>query len=95
VYLSDLMLEILQTLRHGPLDLFQISADANSAPWIVRAELKGLKGQQLIREEFTGHGRVWRLTERGSAIAWAAFQEMLDPPPDLPAAVERRLREAI
>ena len=66
MYLSPLERSILGALRHGPLDHFQIAADTQAAPFMVRASLKRLKGARAVSELLdwsTGHR--WDLTPRG------------------------------
>lgn len=76
---QELQTRILQALRHGRLDQFQIAADINQAPFRVRAELKALKRQRLVREEFdlAGNHVVWELRASGWAVVYGADQQSI------------------
>jgi len=74
MYLTDTKRAILRALRHGALDQFQIAADITEAPFLVNAELQGLKREQLVKFEYTRSGREWNLTDRGARIAWSNEQ---------------------
>lgn len=75
MYLAEIKKRILKELRHEPLNLFVLAAQMHEAPFRVRAELKGLRRDRLVREQFTRDGRhVWALTERGERAAWDANQ---------------------
>jgi predicted transcriptional regulator len=78
MYLSPLERDILIALRHGPLDHFQIAADTQSAPFMVRASLKRLKGARAVRENLDWRkGHHWELTPRGHAAIEHAQQLVL------------------
>ena len=66
---------IILQLRHGPRDHYQISADLFEAPFAVRAELKALKRDRLVREKIDRRGHTWELTARGERIAWSSEQQ--------------------
>lgn len=68
MFLSPLQLQVLESLRHGELDQFQIGADLDEAPFKIRAELRHLRGQRLVREELSRRRHVWALTDRGWEI---------------------------
>lgn len=72
----ELQSRILQALRHGARDHFQVAADLTQAPFRVRAELKALKRQRLVREQFdyAGNRVVWELRASGWAVVYGADQ---------------------
>lgn len=70
MYLSPLERLILMALRHGPLDHFQVAADIQAAPFMVRASLKRLKSERRVREILNWHsGHLWELTGSGHRVA--------------------------
>lgn len=73
-YLSERKHAILRQLRYGPLDQFQIAADIGEAPFLVRAELQGLKRERLVSMDYDRRSVLWELTDRGVAIAWGDQQ---------------------
>lgn len=73
----EIQQQILVALRHGPLDYFQVAADICQAPFRVRAELKALKRERLVREEWQSTKIVWELTEVGLSAAWCSEQGRL------------------
>jgi predicted transcriptional regulator len=61
---------ILQALRFGGLNQFEIAEVVDQAPFRVRAELQALKRERLVTPRH-GHGELaWVLTERGLDLAW-------------------------
>lgn len=65
---------ILAQLRHGGRDHYQIAADLIEAPFIVRAELKAMKRDRLVREKLDRRGHTWELTPHGEGVAWSSAQ---------------------
>jgi DNA-binding HxlR family transcriptional regulator len=63
---------ILRALREGALDHFQIAADIGAAPFLVRAELKRLRREQLVSEHLVRTTVAWHLTEKGVELAAGA-----------------------
>lgn len=61
---------ILRSLRWGKLDHFQIAADITQAPFRVRAELKTLRRERLVRDELAARGVLWELTSLGYEAAF-------------------------
>jgi predicted transcriptional regulator len=74
MYLTDTKRAVLRALKHGPLDHYQVAADLSEAPFLIEAELKGLKREQLVKFEYTRNSRIWKLTERGERVAWGNEQ---------------------
>lgn len=72
---------IVRALRHGPLDYFQVAADITQAPFRVRAELKALKRERLVREKLAPRAVHWELTEIGMAAAWQCEQTTMEARP--------------
>ena len=70
---------ILLKLRHGRMDHYQIAADMVEAPFTIRAELKTLKRDRLVREHISPDGHLWELTGNGERLAWASGQQQLVP----------------
>lgn len=73
----ELQRKIVVALKYGKLDHFQIAADICQAPFRVRAELKALKRECLVREEFGAENVLWELTSVGYAAAWEVDQMAL------------------
>jgi hypothetical protein len=67
MYLSPLERDILDGLRHGALDHWQLAADLAAAPFMVRSCLRRLKRHELVREHDSPH--VWELTWAGQRAA--------------------------
>jgi hypothetical protein len=74
---TEIQQQILTDLRFGPLDYFQVAADICQAPFRVRAELKALQRECLVREQWRGGRMVYGLTEIGEASAWRPQQTRL------------------
>ncbi len=70
MWVSDIHMEILETLRFGRLDHFQVAATVAQPAFRVRAELKELKRERLVNERFAPDGHTWGLTRRGEELAW-------------------------
>jgi predicted transcriptional regulator len=69
MFLSEVKQAILKDLRHEPLDQFQIAADLAAAPWLIRAELKGLKRNRLVHvAQSKRNGILWQLTDHGRRV---------------------------
>lgn len=71
---TELQREIMHALIHGGLDQFQIAADIGDAPFRVRAELRELKRDRLVRDRVGPRAITWELTDRGYTTALAADQ---------------------
>lgn len=69
-YLSPIDGQILLALRHGSLDHFQVAADIQAAPFMVRGALKRLKRERRVREILDWRqGHRWELTGSGHRLA--------------------------
>ena len=66
--------KILQGLRHGPLDHYQLAADIAEAPFTVRADLKALKRDRIVTDRITNEAHTWELTAAGLRQAYEADQ---------------------
>jgi Mn-dependent DtxR family transcriptional regulator len=64
---------IIDTLKHGPLTLFELADEIDEPPFRVRAELHQLRRDGLVRQ-ITGY-EPWQLTDTGREVAWAAPRE--------------------
>ncbi len=71
---TEIQREILLELRTDArgLDEFQIAASTGQAAFRVRAELKALKRQRLVRESLHERGVLWFLTPLGAEGASTA-----------------------
>lgn len=78
IWLPDIRRRILVALKHGHLDLYAIAADLSEAPFRVRAELKELRRDRLVRDHIGPAGHRWELTDRGSTIAHHEDQTQLE-----------------
>jgi hypothetical protein len=83
-WLSDIKRRIVTALReaqtNGELyDQFMIAATIGEPAFRVRAELKSLRGERLVRESIRRGRIVWELTARGETIAWGLDQQELTP----------------
>lgn len=65
MFLSDRHLRILDALRHGELDQFEIAKQIDVAPFVVRGELQSLRRGRVVRDEMTRRRVVWSLTDAG------------------------------
>lgn len=61
---------ILQALRFGGLNQFELAETIGEAPFRVRGELQALKRDRLVAARRDRAEFVWALTERGMDIAW-------------------------
>lgn len=64
-WLPELKRRILEELRPGPLHLYELSTELDEAPFRVRAELKGLRRDRLVRDRLKQDRADWELTDRG------------------------------
>lgn len=71
---AQLQTDIMSALVHGSLDQFQIAADVSDAPFRVRAELRELRRERLVREKYGARSILWELTDAGYTAALAANQ---------------------
>lgn len=69
---------ILAQLRHGGRDHYQIAADLVEPPFAIRAELKALKRDRLVRERIDRRGHLWELSAHGERVAWSNNQLPLE-----------------
>lgn len=58
---------ILEKLSHGPFGPYVIAEAIKEPPFRVRAELKALKRQQLVREQLGPRAHLFYLTASGIA----------------------------
>lgn len=65
---------ILEALKDGGLDQFQIAATIADAPFQVRAELKAMRRDRLVRDRLTPRAHIWELTEFGARVVWEVRQ---------------------
>jgi predicted transcriptional regulator len=77
-WLPDIRHRILTALKHGHLDHFSIAADLGEPPFRVRAELRELRRDRLVRDHIGPAGHRWELTDRGAAIAHHEDQTQLE-----------------
>lgn len=68
---------IVIELRNGPLDQFQIAAGIGQAPFRVRAELRHLKRDRLVRDYINGGRLDWELTAKGLREAFAVDHQQM------------------
>lgn len=78
MFISQTRRDVMQVLRHGPLDHHQLAATLAIPPWLSREALRGLRGQRLVTENWDRRRRSWELTPAGRAIVNAADQLALD-----------------
>lgn len=78
MFISQTRRDVMQQLRHGPLDHHQLAGSLGVAPWLTREACKGLRGQRLVTENWDRRARRWELTPAGHAIVNAADQLALD-----------------
>lgn len=71
---QQLQRDIMHALIHGGLDQYQIAADVADAPFRVRAELRHLKRDRLVRDKAGARAITWELTDRGYTTALGADQ---------------------
>lgn len=71
---AQLQADIMHALIHGGLDQYQIAADVSDAPFRVRAELREIKRDRLVRERHGPRAIIWELTDKGYTTALAADQ---------------------
>lgn len=69
---------IVETLRNGGLNHYQIASEINHAPFRVRAELKALRRERLVRDHVAPREIVWELTSLGYEAAYAGEQLTID-----------------
>lgn len=69
MFLNRTKHRILEALIVEPLHQYAIAELIGEAPYLVRAELKGLKRERLVRDEIKPAGLLWQLTERGTRVA--------------------------
>lgn len=65
---------IVDALRHEPLNHYDIATRIHTAPFMVRAELKALKRDRLVRDYIDQRGHMWELTDRGHRAAYSNDQ---------------------
>lgn len=65
---------IMRALEHGPLDEWAIAADTGLAPFHVRADLKGMRRDQLVTALHAGPRLRYELTTRGYAALYEPDQ---------------------
>lgn len=63
---------LLQTLRHEGLNLYVIADQVEEPPFRVRAELRGMKRDRLVRHN--PHTGDWELTTAGTKKLYAGDQ---------------------
>jgi DNA-binding HxlR family transcriptional regulator len=69
---------VLEALRQGPLDHYQLAAELAEAPWLIRETLRGLRASQLVTAEIRPRNVTWRLTDRGYGLIWGGDQLSLE-----------------
>ena len=78
MYLNDVKREILRTLRHEPLDQYQVSGSTGIPHFQVRAELQSLRRDRLVYQSILGSGESarigWHLTARGLDVVYGQDQ---------------------
>lgn len=62
--------EVMLSLRYGELNQYDLADAIGEAPFRVRAELKAMKRDRLVREHVGKH-HTWELTGHGMRAAWA------------------------
>lgn len=65
---AEIQRMILDELAHGVSDHFQVAANIDQAPFRVRAELKAMRRDRLVRERTTIEAHDWSLTPRGWTV---------------------------
>lgn len=66
---SEIRAAILADLLYEPLDMYRLAAGLGEPPFRVRAELKAMRRDQLVRDRIA-NGRIeWMLTNRGERLA--------------------------
>jgi hypothetical protein len=66
--------KIIEALRHGPLNQYEIAREVDLAPFAVRGELLALKREKIVRIRFRTRDKAWELTEHGYELAWVPHQ---------------------
>mgnify|MGYP001363872148 CR=1 FL=1 len=75
ILVQQIKRRIVLELRHEPLNHYVLAAELREPPFRVRAELKALKRDRLVRDIYTSNGQhVWQLTERGERAAYETDQ---------------------
>jgi hypothetical protein len=70
---------ILRALRTGPLDLMTLSDQIEEPPFAVRAELRAMRREWVVRNRLTPNRALWHLTPYGERVAWELDQLELRP----------------
>lgn len=63
--------------RDGTGNHFELADDIDQAPFRVRAELRDLRRQRLVRETLNPKQHVWTLTGRGWETHWTILRQPL------------------
>lgn len=69
---------ILQALRHGPLNQYEIAEATGEPPFRVRAELRNLRRSRIVFDRLQpNRGHIWMLTDLGYGLVWEEAQQEL------------------
>lgn len=69
--------KVLESLRPGPLNQFEIADATGLPPFTVRGELHALRRERLVRDTLNRDQHIWTLTDNGYACAWGEHQEQI------------------
>ena len=68
MHLTEVKERMLATLRHGALNEDEIAAELDEALFHIKAELKALRRERLVRDRLDPRGHLWELTDHGYAV---------------------------
>lgn len=74
---EQIQARILPELSNGPVELYDLAATLDEAPFRVRAELRALRRQRLVREIVRADLHAWQLTDAGFAALFPIQQKTL------------------
>jgi DNA-binding PadR family transcriptional regulator len=74
MFITGLGRRILAELRYEPLNPYDLARQIDEPPFKVRAELQSLRRVGLVREYTTRDDHYYKLTDRGSELAWTELQ---------------------